>query len=204
MSFDEYAKHWDTDFRIKRAKTIAKEIEKVLERTENYIAMEFGCGTGLISFNLVDRFNKLTLVDSSKGMIDIVKAKIEQYEAKNIVGIELDLSKNETLDDRFDVIYSSMVLHHVQDIPQIINALKALMNVEGYLVIIDLNEEDGRFHNDFPDFDGHHGFNQENLKMILSDAGFADIESHTFYNDVRRSGDEAIEYSLFIMKARLT
>lgn len=68
MSFNDYAKTWDTDERINRAKIIAQEISNSIEFGKNYSAMEFGCGTGLISFNLHDKFEGITLVDSSKGM----------------------------------------------------------------------------------------------------------------------------------------
>ena len=65
-----------------------------------------------------------------------------------------------------------------------------------------MNEEDGRFHKKYPDFDGHNGFNQEELKEILVRAGFDNIESNTFFYDEKNIEDEKINYSLFLMKAR--
>ena len=79
MSFDDYAKTWDTDKRINRAKKVANEIRNSIDSEINYSAMEFGCGTGLVSFNLYDKFKKITLIDSSKGMIDILNSKINKY-----------------------------------------------------------------------------------------------------------------------------
>lgn len=72
MSFDNYAKNWDTDLRINRAKIIAKEIQNVIGCKKDCTAMEFGCGTGLISFNLVNWFKNITLIDSSKNIILII------------------------------------------------------------------------------------------------------------------------------------
>ena len=54
MSFDNYAKTWDTEKRINRAKIISNEISNSIDIHKNYSAMEFGCGTGLVSFNLYD------------------------------------------------------------------------------------------------------------------------------------------------------
>ena len=87
MSFDNYAKTWDTDKRINRAKIIANEISNSIDINENYSAMEFGCGTGLVSFNLYDKFKSITLIDSSKGMIDILNSKINKYEVNNMIAL---------------------------------------------------------------------------------------------------------------------
>jgi ubiquinone/menaquinone biosynthesis C-methylase UbiE len=202
MRFDDYAKTWDTDKRISRAKIIADEIINSIDINKNYSAMEFGCGTGLISFNLYDRFKKITLIDSSKGMIDILNSKINKYKVNNMVTNHLDISDENSLDAKFDVIYNSMVLHHIHNTSSIIKNFYELLNKDGYLCIVDLDEEDGSFHKDHPDFDGHNGFNQEELKNILSRAGFNDIESNTFFYDEKIIEGQKVNYSLFLMKAR--
>ena len=202
MNFDDYAQTWDTEKRIDRAKVIANEISDSLGIDRAYSAMEFGCGTGLVSFNLCDRFENITLIDSSKGMIDILNSKIEKYEVNNMNASLKDLLKGDSLDMTFDVIYSSMVLHHIPDTLAIIKTFYELLNTDGYLCIVDLDEEDGSFHKDFSDFDGHNGFNQEELKSLLASAGFNDIESSVFYYDEKMIEDEKVKYSLFLMKAR--
>ncbi len=54
-------------------------IGEIIMSFDNYAkncrAMEFGCGTGFISFNLIDSFKSITLIDSSKNMIDILSNK---------------------------------------------------------------------------------------------------------------------------------
>jgi len=202
MNFDDYAQTWDTEKRIDRAKVIANEISDSLGIDRAYSAMEFGCGTGLVSFNLCDRFENITLIDSSKGMIDILNSKIEKYEVNNMNASQKDLLKGDSLNMTFDVIYSSMVLHHIPDTLAIIKKFYELLNTDGYLCIVDLDEEDGSFHKDFSDFDGHNGFNQEELKSLLASAGFNDIESSVFYYDEKMIEDEKVKYSLFLMKAR--
>ncbi len=93
MSFDNYAKNWDTDNRINRAKKIANEIVNVMDSNNNDTAMEFGCGTGLISFNLMDRFKSITLIDSSKkSMIQIVNDKIEKFDIENMKTYQIDIT----------------------------------------------------------------------------------------------------------------
>lgn len=202
MNYDDYAKTWDTDIRINRAKTIADEISASIGSYKNYSAMEFGCGTGLVSFNLYEKFKSIALVDSSKGMIDILRSKINKYEVTNMVPYHIDISIKNSLDMKFDVIYTSMVLHHIVDTEAIIINFNQLLNKEGSLCIVDLNEDDGRFHMEYPEFDGHNGFNQDDLKSILINNGFKDIESNTFFYDKKIIGDVKVNYSLFLMTAR--
>ena len=202
MNFDEYAKLWDTDERINRAKIIANEIINSIDNYENVSAMEFGCGTGLVSFNLYDKFKKITLIDSSNGMMEILNSKINECKVNNMVTNCVDILEEDSLDTKFDVIYNSMVLHHIKDTEAIIKKFHELLNKDGYLCIVDLDEEDGSFHKKYPDFDGHNGFNQEKLKSILLKVGFNDIESNTFYYDEKIIEGQKINYSLFLMKAR--
>ena len=103
---------------------------------------------------------------------------------------------------KFDVIYNSMVMHHIQDTKAMVKNFYELLNKDGYLCIVDLDEEDGSFHKKYPDFDGHNGFNQSDLKNILVDCGFTDVESNTFYHNEKIIEGEKINYSLFLMKAR--
>lgn len=200
MSFDNYAKTWDTDKRIDRARIIADKIIDSIGINENYSAMEFGCGTGLVSFNLYKKFKSIALVDSSKGMVDILNSKIEKSQVSNMFPFHLDITNKNSLNMKFDVIYTSMVLHHIQDTKAIIKGLYELLNKDGYLCIVDLDKEDGSFHKNYPEYDGHNGFNQDDLKDILVNCGFKDIESNTFYYDEKIIESETVLYSLFLMK----
>lgn len=200
MAFNEYAKGWDTEKRISRASIIARELENLIPINKELSAMEFGCGTGLVSFNLHDKLKEITLIDYSEGMLDIAKAKVEAYKVKNITIKNLDISETEVFDVKYDIIYSSMVLHHINNTKDIIDKLYQLLNKEGYLCIIDLNKEDGRFHKNEADFNGHNGFDQPELMKIFEDTGFKEVKVYTFYLDTKEIGNEIIDYSLFIIK----
>ena len=200
MGFDEYAKGWDTEKRISRARIIARELEKFIPINKRLSAMEFGCGTGLISFKLHDKLKEITLIDSSEEMIRIAKSKVEAYKINNLFIKRLDIAANNVFEEKYDIIYSSMVLHHINDTKGIINKFYKVLNNEGYLCIIDLNKEDGRFHRDEAGFQGHNGFNPAELISIFENVGFKGVKAYTFYFDTKEVGDEIIEYSLFIIK----
>lgn len=200
MYFDNTAKEWDTPRRIERAKIISKEISRSLDNIKIKSAMEFGCGTGLISFNLVDKIKNLTLIDNSEEMIQVVNKKISDYDFQNIKSI-CDNITDMKINDTYDVIYSSMSLHHIVDVKDLINKLYKLINNNGVLCIVDLNEEDGRFHKNEEGFNGYNGFNQQWLRKVVEEVGFKNVTSRTFYNGRKNIDGEEVPYSLFILSA---
>ena len=113
MNFNEKAQNWDTEERMMRAHLISKEIEKAIAGETYHNALEFGCGTGLVSFNLLLVIREMTLVDSSKEMIHIVKNKIKNCAIHNMSALELDIVKDDQLPAQYDLIYSSLSLIHI-------------------------------------------------------------------------------------------
>lgn len=201
MNFDKRALTWDDEYRASRAKIIAQEIKKSIPMKEDYKALEFGCGTGLISFNLYDKFKHITLVDTSRGMIEVVNSKIQQYEANNMIAYEKDINSEPSI-AKYDIVYTSMVLHHIDDLGKTIESLAAMINKDGYLCIVDLTKDDGSFHKLEKDFKGHDGFEEEELKSLLSKAGLSDITYKVFFNGKKNIEGKEVDYSLFIMVAR--
>ncbi|WP_373845354.1 class I SAM-dependent methyltransferase [Clostridium sp.] len=200
MDFNIKAIEWDNEKRIKRAKIIADEIIKSIDIREEYCALEFGCGTGLVSFNLIDKFKHITLIDTSEGMIETVNSKIQDLKVKNMKAIQVDINDNvEIQGEKFNVIYTSMALHHIIDIRTTLKNLYGMLMETGYLCIVELVEDDGSFHKSEKDFNGHNGFNQERLKRLLEELEFKSVVTNIFYNDVKIIESSEINYSLFLM-----
>lgn len=204
MNFDSSAENWDTDKRIKRAEIIASEIHKSIRIKKSRSALEFGCGTGLISFNLYRYFKNIDLLDSSKGMIKRLEDKISADKISNMKAVHMDLTSEKIWKSTYDVIYSSMALHHIKDVNSLINKFSNMLNENGQLCIVDLNEVSEAFHKEESDFTGHHGFNIQELNGILHSNDFSSIKVKTFFFDIKKTGMEEIPYSLFIMTAEKT
>jgi Methylase involved in ubiquinone/menaquinone biosynthesis len=203
MNFDIASITWDDEKRRSRAKLIAEEINKSIQIKKQYTALEFGCGTGLISFCLNDKFEMITLVDTSKGMVDVLNSKIKTFEINNMKAYQMDINEKHTLpENSYEVIYTSMALHHIIDTETTIRNLYRLLKKDGYLCIIDLDEEDGSFHKEEKDFNGHNGFNQNDLKNVLLETGLKDVEANTFYEDEKVVEEMNVKYSLFLMVGR--
>jgi len=56
-SFDSVAHEWDKDkMHMKRSVAIAAELEKMIPLNQSMKALEYGAGTGILSFLLKNRF----------------------------------------------------------------------------------------------------------------------------------------------------
>ena len=76
-NFDERAKDWDTDpMKVERAQSVADAIRRAVPLTADMSALEYGCGTGLLSFALQSHLGKITLADTSLGMLSVLTEKI--------------------------------------------------------------------------------------------------------------------------------
>ncbi len=201
MNFDFEAKSWDDDKRIVRAKLISGEIDKWLGDKINNNAMEFGCGTGLITFNLKNKFKDIMMVDNSAGMIEEVNKKIKNQNVNNIRTWCGDIDEIDD-ENKYDVIYTSMTLHHIVNISKVLGKLHSLLSLEGELYIVDLVEEDGTFHSSEKGFEGHNGFNQNDLMETLKNIGFKDIRNKVFYKGSKSIEERNVDYELFIMIAK--
>jgi tRNA (cmo5U34)-methyltransferase len=198
--FDNKARDWDKNLQnTYRAEAIAKALTETVPVHENMKALEYGSGTALLSFFLSDKFNDITLMDSSQEMNRVVVEKIAAGGVKNMKPLVFDLEKQD-FEGKFDIIYTQMVLHHVSDIDSIFNKFYGLLNPGGYLAIADLYTEDGSFHGE--GFDGYMGFDPEILAGKLYNISFKKISHHQCY--VMTKEDERgipKSYPIFLLTA---
>jgi tRNA (cmo5U34)-methyltransferase len=185
-SFDARAREWDKDkMHMERSVAIASELEKMIPLNHSMKALEYGAGTGILSFLLKDHFSEITLMDNSKEMIKVCVEKTQYHKTDHITPIWFDL-EHKIFDGKFDIIFNQMVLHHVDDFEGILHTFYSLLNPDGYLAIADLYTEDGSFHG--PDVKVHLGFDPDHLTKILQKAGFKNIKHKTCYIVKRESG----------------
>jgi tRNA (cmo5U34)-methyltransferase len=194
--WDNNPMHWD------RSRVIADEIMRLIPLTKSMTAMEYGAGTGITSFLLKENLKKIILMDNSSEMIRIMIEKIKDKKVKNLDALYFDLEHSDYSEEKFDLIFTQMVLHHVTDINTIIKRFSKLLNPGGYLAIADLYEEDGSFHGD--GFTGHNGFNVNNLSGILEKNNFTNISHRKCYEIERKISElETRKFDVFILTGKL-
>jgi len=198
--FDEQAHDWDNNIeKVERAGILAKEIIDYIQPNKSFNALEFGCGTGLLSYQLKDVFKTITLVDTSEGMMKVLREKIERENIKNFDPTSIDLLSEKPIKNNYDVIYTLMTLHHISNIDKIFKVFDSILKTGGYLCIADLVHEDGSFHSDHSNFEGHNGFDKDELSSTLRENGFTVEYYKIFYTIVKQSEDEIKKYPLFLM-----
>jgi ubiquinone/menaquinone biosynthesis C-methylase UbiE len=199
--FDAKARGWDSvPGRAERARAVAEAIRRRVPFAPDMNALEYGCGTGLLSFALQPFPGLITLADSSAGMLAALADKIAAAGVGNMFPLKLDLSADPPPAERFHLIYTLMTLHHIPDTQRILRAFFGMLAQPGWLCVADLDCEDGSFHS--PEFSGHRGFDRGELEKICLQTGFRDVAFDTAYRTIRETAGGEKTYPVFLMTAR--
>lgn len=175
--FDDAAATWDDDpGHEERQVAVARAIREAVDLGPRMRAVDVGGGTGRLSILLADAVGSVVVTDPSSGMVQVAQERIaEAGLGDRLRAVRADLTTDH-LEGSYDVVWSSMALHHVPDLPALLRAVAALLVEGGRLAVADLDEDpEGAFHADKVDFDGHHGFDRQHLTDELTRAGFTDV-----------------------------
>lgn len=200
--FDLKAAGWDENpVHIQRAAAIVAAMLDHIPIAGTMTALEFGAGTGIASFILRDRLQKIVMIDSSAEMVRIMKQKIRKNMAGNLKAKLFDLEKEPWRGSRLNLVMTQMVLHHIVDIEDIISKFYNILVPGGYLAIADLYPEDGSFHGE--GFTGHRGFDTGELSGILGKKGFINIYAGKCFSIKKQFTEtESKQFDVFLMTAR--
>jgi len=193
--FAHKSKSWDMNSkRVQNAKGIAELIVNNIKLNKSMELMDFGAGTGLLSYFVAPYVDKIVAVDNSPSMLKEFHEKCDEFSCKTEV-IEKDLS-TDTLERKFDGIISSMTIHHLEDTVALLSKLYTMLNDGGFIAIADLDSEDGSFHSDNTGV-FHYGFDRHILAEHAQKVGFKDV---TFSLASTISKPHA-EFTVFLMTA---
>ena len=198
--FDTKAANWDKKKqRLELAAEVSAAIAK-LALTDDMVAMDFGCGTGLISLPLAKKLGRILMFDSSAGMIEAVQQKITEQKLDNVEAVMGDITTAQ-FSHSFDLIFTSMTLHHIEDTRSVISRFSQLLKPGGLVAIADLDDEDGSFHKPGSE-EQHHGFKRKDLEKLLEDFGFSGIAFSTVHQITKKTKDgELKNFPVFLATA---
>ncbi len=210
LTFDERASTWDTPDRVERARETAALIRANVSFPSHASAIELGAGTGLLGLELADEFEDLLLTDGSTGMLEVAQRKLREpgyppiegggYPSVRVMQFEL-LRSQVRWSVRFDVAFSQLVLHHIEDTAAALRAMRDLLRPGGLLLAVDLDSEDGSFHDDGGINVHHLGFDRAELARLAAAAGFVDVEIRD--GGVIRDADAGdVPFPMFLLTAR--
>ncbi len=201
--FDKEAANWDSNEpRRKLAMDVVERIVVEIELDGSQRLMDFGAGTGLVSIGLKPYVGEVIAVDSSPGMLGVLKEKIERSGVTGVTTLLWDAGRDATPLPGADVIVSSMTLHHIDDVPGIAARFHEALAPGGWIGVADLDLEHGAFHSD-PTGVAHEGFDREDLMKTFAAAGFHSlrtVDAHTLIKPAK-SG-ELKSFTVFLLVGR--
>jgi ubiquinone/menaquinone biosynthesis C-methylase UbiE len=202
--FDQSAATWDSEpHRIALMQAVGEAILREARPTHELNALDYGCGTGLVSLFLLPYVRSVTGADNSPGMLEVLRNKIRTSQVENMQALQLDLEQDPLPSEKYDLIVTSMTMHHVADTMKVLNAFRKMLLPGGKVCIADIDTEPGDFHTPEAASSVHHlGFDREEFKSKLSRAGFSharDVTAHV----VRKPGENGTdrEFPVFLIIA---
>lgn len=200
--FDKEAAAWDENpARVKLADDVAAAISRQVPLNAGMEVLDFGCGTGLLTLRLAPRVRSMTGVDSSRGMLDVLVAKVMKQNLSNVrtLCLDLDLGRGGALPGVYDLIVSSMTLHHIEKTDALLGRFYEALSPSGRLCLADLDLDDGQFHSDNRGV-FHFGFDRAALRHAFADAGFASMQDTTAAEVVKPGSDGKLRrFSIFLI-----
>ena len=121
----------DSDFTIAQAVAVK----------DGNIVLDIGCGTGLLSLKFLQRADCLIYgIDNSPEMLEIFKNKIDKLNLSEKISCKLREAENLDFGNKsFDIIASTVTLHHVENKYPVIKKIYELLKPAGKFVIGDID-----------------------------------------------------------------
>ena len=100
---------------------------------EGIEVLDFGCGTGVLSYILANNKYKITSCDIESIPLQLMQKKIT-FPA-NIEFIHKDIFETDLIDKKFDAIIALDVLEHISDLEKYVLAFKKMLKPEGIIIV---------------------------------------------------------------------
>ena len=169
--FNHKAETFDSPQNIFLANLVCQAVEKQIALLSDKEILDFGGGTGLLALPLAKQAKSVTLVDISEKMLEQAHLKSEEQGIRNLQLLEQDLLAK-PLDQQFDLIIVSRVLHHMPDLDAALAMFHHHLREKGQVLIADFVKTDTN----------HHGFELAELENKLDQFGFSSIDSQILYS----------------------
>jgi SAM-dependent methyltransferase len=134
QSFDHLAAHFDRLAALLGAELQAWLMFRLPARAGR--AVDLGCGTGVHTELLADRYAEILAVDLSEPMLRHARTRRPRgnihYQQRNLTDVTPDQ------DGRFDLVFTAYTLHHLPDLSAALGHLRDLVRPGGQVIAVDV------------------------------------------------------------------
>jgi len=151
--FDSTAQHYDQMPCVILSQKSAHAMMKAYAFSEDEThVMDYACGTGLVSRELVPYVKTIVGVDISQGMVDQYNLRVYNQgippEEMHAICAKLEGNQGELDGKKFDVVVCASAYHHIQSIEHITQILAYFLKPGGVLLVVDLEKTEVGIHID--------------------------------------------------------
>ncbi|MBU1052627.1 MAG: methyltransferase domain-containing protein [Proteobacteria bacterium] len=205
-STQKWFKEWSNDYdqtlgKLKRHHEMLDLAVEMSNVKDGERILDVGCGTGLLSLKFLEAA-KCTIngIDLSEDMLNIWKEKIDTLNLSSRVKTKLgDAATLEFEDSTFEIIASTVTLHHVKDKQQALNKIYKLLKPNGRFVIGDLDVDTSGELVDIKRLRHILDYLKEELSLALQDGG-ADAFIRMYNNGkkhISNDGEYCINFEMW-------
>lgn len=107
-------------------------MKEMLPTLENKAVLDLGCGCGTNCVEFINNgASKVVGVDISEKMLSVAK-KDACHE--NIKYLNMSMTDITELNEKFDLVYSSLAFHYIKDFEKLCKDIYSLLNKDGYIL----------------------------------------------------------------------
>ena len=172
-SWDDHADGWDDDpaaraYSRAAYASLVQDLEQRGRSLDQMRVLDFGCGTGLLTEQLVDQAGSVHGVDISPKMLAVLDAKAVRLGWTNVT-----TSTTMPPDGAWDLTVCSSVCSFLDDYPGTVSQIAAQLNPGGAFIQWDWEAAPG---------DEGHGLTRTQIDQALRSAGLVDIDVRTAFS----------------------
>ncbi|MEB6299268.1 class I SAM-dependent methyltransferase [Staphylococcus xylosus] len=177
--FDQIAQKYDDPERIHLAHIITQVITQQIKDTNYQTLLDYGGGTGLVTLNIAEYFEAVTLMDASSQMVDIFEHKVSDLNQTSINTLVGDVLLDDTIlnHKNYDVIVLSLVLLHSGNYQLLLQKLYNHLNSGGMMILVDFDKNENIYHPKV-----YNGFEQMDIIHVFNELGLRNPQINTFYS----------------------
>lgn len=134
LMYSKFAHDYDAavQHNIYNAHLERPSLQAMLPNLTNKHVLDLGCGSGVYAKYLLENSAKVTAIDASSEMIDIVNAKFGQKLTAYTQDLSLGLPSEKS--DSYDVVICPLTIHYIADLSLLFNDINRVLKSGGCFV----------------------------------------------------------------------